>query len=437
MINKKNKKKYTFAILLLLIVSISIGYAIISSSLNINGTTAINNPTWDIHFENIQVKEGSITPTTLATINEARNTVTYAVTLNTPGEFYEFSVDAKNGGTIDGMIESVTSKLNGSVITTLPNYLEYSVTYVDGVTIENNHLLAASQKETYKIHIGFKKDIEVSDLPETAQNLTLSFSVTYKQADNTAEEVIHSESFANDDWTTIAAAVRNDKTEKYHVGDTKEIDMGTFGTHTVRIVNMSTPSECSTEGFSQTACGFVVEFADIITRNRMNPWSSSSHVVGDGNIGGWPASEMRTYVNNDIYNALPSNLKNAIKNTMVVSSHGSTAEETNFISTDKLYLLSTHEVWEDVDGNASAGISSSDTAYNNTRQLDYYSRLNVNTSNYANAQKPENGTRSWWLRSAMMESDNDRYFYYVSASGFWTADLASNTYGVSPAFRIG
>ena len=61
----------------------------------------------------------------------------------------------------------------------------------------------------------------------------------------------------------------NYKFKKYNVGDTKEIDMGTYGTHTLRIANKSTPSECSTEGFSQTACGFVLEFQDIITTSKM------------------------------------------------------------------------------------------------------------------------------------------------------------------------
>ena len=60
--------------------------------------------------------------------------------------------------------------------------------------------------------------------------------------------------FSTDSWSTIVKAVQENNIGKYNVGDTKEIDMGTYGTHTLRIANKSTPSECSTEGFSQTAC---------------------------------------------------------------------------------------------------------------------------------------------------------------------------------------
>ena len=154
------------------------------------------------------------------------------------------------------------------------------------------------------------------------------------------------------------------------------------------------------------------------------------------NVGGWPASSMRTYVNTDIYNALPTELKNGIIDTPVVSGHGSTAGETNFTSTDKLYLLSTHEVWEDDDGNTSSGIDCYDTAYNNTRQLDYYEGLNVTTSSYSGAIKQRNGSNSWWwLRLA-----GSRYtagtFIAVSYAGNWNNSSANYIGGVSPAFRI-
>ncbi|CDA59911.1 conserved domain protein [Clostridium sp. CAG:524] len=122
-------------------------------------------------------------------------------------------------------------------------------------------------------------------------------------------------SFATDSWKTIIKAVKNNNISKYKIGDTKTIDMGTYGTHTLRIANTSTPSECSRTGFSQTACGFVLEFADIITEHKMNNT--------DTNVGGWPASKLRTYLNNDIYNAIPSEIKNAIIDTTVVSGHGS------------------------------------------------------------------------------------------------------------------
>ncbi|MBR1936182.1 MAG: hypothetical protein IJ842_00660 [Bacilli bacterium] len=421
------QRRYLFMVLIILLLSISLGYALLSTNLNIVGTTVVKDNKWDIYFDNVQVKSGSVTASTPA-IDTAKTTVSYSVNLNLPGDYFEFTVDAKNAGTIDGMISAISNKLNGTEINTLPNYLEYSVSYFDGVTIQNNHLLEAGKTETYKVRVGYKKDITKDDLPSTEQTLNLSFSVTYVQADDNAVKPVHPESFETDSWETIISVVKTGNTSAYNVGDTKTIDMGTFGTQTLRIANKSTPAECSTEGFSQTACGFVIEFTDIVTSHRMNPYDSSSTSIGNGNIGGWPASEMRTYVNADIYNALPQELKDGIIETTVVSGHGSTSGETNFTTPDKLYLLSAREVWN------YTGIY--DTAQGQTRQLDYYESIGVTTSSYAGAiKKSNNSNKSWWLRSAY--SNNTSYFYYGNSTGDCNSRSSYGAYGVSPAFRIG
>ena len=197
--------------------------------------------------------------------------------------------------------------------------------------------------------------------------------------------------------------------------------MGTYGTHTLRIANTSTPSECYTTGFSQSACGFVLEFADVITTHNMNDTAT--------NVGGWPATSMRTFVNNDIYNALPSEIKNAIIDTTVVSGHGAN-DTANFTSTDKLYLLAPKEIYTDFN-------ESYDTAKDLTRTLDYYTAQGVTTSNKSGAKK-KNGTNAdfWWLRVA--RSYNTDRFYIVASDGAYVTTTANFPSGdVAPAFRIG
>ena len=239
-------------------------------------------------------------------------------------------------------------------------------------------------------------------------------------------------SFSTDSWKTIIKAVKNNNISKYNVGDTKEVDLGTtYGTHTIRIANMSTPSECSTSGFSQTACGFVLEFADIITTHNMNPageYNGTQYDYGY-NVGGWPNSSMRTFVNNDIYNSLPSDLKNGIIDTTVVSSYGK-SDTSNFTSTDKLYLLAPKEIYTDFN-------NSYDTAKDLTRQLDYYKNEGATTSSCSKAIKINNSTASyWWLRSAKSVNISSFYFVY-NAAGDWNTGTAYTTDGVSPAFRMG
>ena len=227
--------------------------------------------------------------------------------------------------------------------------------------------------------------------------------------------------FTTDSWSTIIANVKAGNGSEYAVGSTKEVNLGTtYGTHTLRVANTSTPSECNTTGFSQTACGFVLEFADIITDHVMNDTAT--------NVGGWPSTSMRTFVNNDIYNAIPSEIKNAIIDTTVVSGHGDEDTE-NFTSTDKLYLLTPKEIY-------TAFNEVDDTAKDLTRTLDYYTNIGVTTSHYSGAiKKNETGADWWWLRAA--DSSNTYTFLRVYIDGGYNSGSAYSANGVSPAFRLG
>ena len=434
-----NKRRFRTAIMILiLLLCMSIGYSYLLTTLNIEGTSNIKANSWDVHWENVSVKSGSVTGDQVpiaAHVMSDTTQVEYSVILKNPGEYYEFTVDAKNSGSLDAMVSVVDTKFyesNGVTEINLPDYLEYEFLYSNGVYIDEYQLLPANSSKTIKIKLKFKANLDESELPSTDKTIVIRESITYIQADENAFEIPNSR-FAQDSWSNINSNIISGHTDIYNIGDTKEVDMGSFGTHTLRIANKSTPEECSTTGFSQTACGFVLEFADIITEYRMNPYDSSVTTSGNGNIGGWPATEMRTFVNDDIYNALPTELKNGIINTTVVSGHGNTAGETNFTSIDKLYLLSTHEVWE------SSGITSLlsyDTVWNQTRQLDYYKSKNVTTSNISEAIKQRNGSNDyWWLRSAY--SGTNTHFYTVNINGDWTNRNRSNyTCGVSPAFRL-
>ena len=443
----RNKKENIIMILLLLIVGLGIGYALISTDLTINGVGKFNNQSWDVHFEDLTLNPNNVTLSqgdVAASLNHTTMTdITFTVTLQEPGDFYEFEVTAVNNGSLDAMIGLITNNLNSNPISAqnpVPTYARYTATYSDGIAIAPNHLLGAGYSETYKVRLEYRTDIDAEDLPDTVQTLTFNFGVQYVQADaNAIPKPLPS--FADDSWETIIHNIKSGNTSFYHVGDTKTVELGnSLGTHTIRIANTSTPTECGATGFSQSACGFVLEFADIITTHVMNPsgeYKGTTYNSG-WNVDGWPASSMYAYLNdtNDstsIINSLPAVLKNAIIDTTVISGHGSTSGETNFTSTDKLYLLSTKEVYGK---EGTSNVIDDDTAETETRQLDYYQAQGVTTANYLGAIKQRNGSNYfWWLRSAY--STNTYYFLNVISTGVWNYNYANNTSGVSPAFRIG
>ena len=149
---KKNNKKL---LLILILLIITVWFATLTTTLNINGNSKIFNSTWDIHFESINVVNESVPIDTdayssaqAATIDTEDTTkLSYIVLLSEPGDFYEFTVKAVNGGSIDAMISKVESKIkvgtgNEVVIneekTNIPAYLDYKLENSDGTPIEIN-----------------------------------------------------------------------------------------------------------------------------------------------------------------------------------------------------------------------------------------------------------------------------------------------------------
>ncbi len=180
------KRSYIFMILFLSLVSLTVGYAFLTQSMAIEGVSQIVGATWDIHFENIQIKSGSVTPTEEATITNP-TTITFGVQLDNPGDFYEFNVDVVNAGTFNAMIESVT------VLPVLTpeqlEYLEYTIMYINEVELAPFQRLDAGNQETLTIRFYYKEGVEVDSYPFEDQEIEVSIEIIYIQADGNETDI--------------------------------------------------------------------------------------------------------------------------------------------------------------------------------------------------------------------------------------------------------
>ena len=401
------KKK---SMLIVAILLMSIGFAAISTTLIINGNAKVseNNEDFSVIFTAASIDGKDVYSTA---VDDTKKTITFTTselkTLNQTSILtYEVTNNSSN---YDANVTVICVPSTGTTAkyTSIKNKLDNDATIVKAKETLNGTLTVTLDKVATE---------------SVTEEYTCKLEFNAVERDTLGKENIPDPvSFTSDSWKTIQKAVQTGNTSKYKVGDTKEVDVGSLGTHTVRISNMS---ECTTET-SETACGFVVEFADITETYYFNETMTS--------VGGWKDSEMRSYVNGRIYNALPSELQNVISSTKVISGHGRTTGETNFETQDKLYLLSSEEIYGDF---ASSSNSQYDTALGTSKQLDYYKNLGVTTSSYAGAIKQYIGSNSkeWWLRSASYSTTG--YFIGVNRSGTWLSRAADISYGISPAFRI-
>lgn len=188
---RKDTKKSSYLLLLFVILlGTTLGYGFLSTPLKIKGTTDISATRWNVYWNNVTPASNNtsdvITP---ATISTDKTQVEFHVRLNKPGDTYEFTVDAVNDGSIHAMIGMTSSGIyqsDGVTATTLPSYLEYSVTYDDRGTIQNKQLLEAGEREKIKVKVTYKRDITASQLPTQDIDYVFKYQISYIQADDTA-----------------------------------------------------------------------------------------------------------------------------------------------------------------------------------------------------------------------------------------------------------
>ena len=391
------KKK---SMLIVAILLMSIGFAAISTTLVINGNAKVseNNEDFSVIFTAASIDGKDVYS---SVVDDTKKIITFETSeLKTLNQTSILTYEVTNNSSNYDAEVKVTCVPKGETTakyTSIKNKLENDATVVKA-------------KETINGTLTVTLDKVATESVTEEYTCKLEFNAVERDTLGTENQ------FQQDSWSTISANVKAGSTNQYNVGDTKEVDLGELGTHTVRIANMSA---CESET-SETACGFVVEFADIITNHQFNSTET--------NVGGWRDSELRTYVNGTIYNALPSDLQNVITTTKVISGHGETAGETNFETQDKLYLLNAQEVWNDNDFDKSVGTS---------KQLDYYKNQGVTTSSYSGARKQYNGRNDdWWLRSAYFSYSGSTNSFLFIRNGKWYGFIATKSCGVSPAFRI-
>ena len=242
------KKK---SMLIVAILLMSIGFAAISTTLIINGNANVseNNEDFSVIFTAASI-DGKDVYTTA--VDETKKTITFTTselkTLNQTSILtYEVTNNSSNYDA-NVIVTCVPSTRTTAKYTSIKNKLENDATVVKAKTSVNGTLTVTLDKVATE---------------NVTEEYTCKLEFNAVERDTIGVELTQ---FQKDSWATIAANVKSGNTSKYNVGDTKEVDLGELGKHTVRISNMSA---CESET-SETACGFVVEFADIIqTKNSI------------------------------------------------------------------------------------------------------------------------------------------------------------------------
>ena len=171
----KNRKNIVFIVIALLLI-IGVGYAFVTENLKINGSSGIKSGSWVIYFDKVANESGVVSTNTEITHNKTQ--VDFNISLEKPGDYYEFDVDTVNDGTIDAMIDSIEF---GDIDDDLKNVITFDVTYKDGTRIKKCDILPKKSRKTITIKVNYKDNIDESQIIETEQSLNLTFTINYLQ----------------------------------------------------------------------------------------------------------------------------------------------------------------------------------------------------------------------------------------------------------------
>ncbi len=187
--NRREFKLNKITILFLVLAFVAAGYAILHVGYSFIGTANLAAVTSDfnIYFDNLKVKEGSVNAIEPATIDKNDNTsVSFAINLNEIDDYYEFELDIVNDGSSNAMITEI--KLDG-IPSNLKKYFTYTLSYNDDNSIKVYDILRGNDRKRIKILIKFNDETDLYDLfgvnPIVDKiTLNLTFEINYGPASN-------------------------------------------------------------------------------------------------------------------------------------------------------------------------------------------------------------------------------------------------------------
>ncbi len=209
-------------------------------------------------------------------------------------------------------------------------------------------------------------------------------------------------------WADIGGAIAADingnvdLSKHWNIGDTKDVTLTTGETIQLQIA-----------GFNHdTYSDGVTAPVTLVMKNCLNTKAQMNS--SDTNSGGYPASAMKTYVETNIYDKLPSDLKAIVapvkKKWYTTYNDANSLTEGNY----NVWLLSEAEVFNRVTQTIGNGEGA---------------KYDVFTDNASRIKKVNNGADWWWLGSCYRSDSGN--FVIVSPYGGVSYNNAKNSNGIA------
>lgn len=214
--------------------------------------------------------------------------------------------------------------------------------------------------------------------------------------------------YIDDDWGTIAAAAASGDTSKYGLGGRKTMTYTVAGKeNTVELeIAGRNHDKLSTvdPGYNGGAETASLTFICKIMGNTARIMNQTQHPTEKGtslNSGGWELADLRLWMQDTLFAAMPADLQQAIKPVIKLSDKGFYDKVLNE-TVDKLWLPSDRELNAEVFASVVTGQGEPYPVYTNSESC--------------KKQNGSGGLKTYWTRSTGCK-DGQHYYRYIDSTG--------------------
>ena len=182
-------KSLFLIILVFCVLGITIAYALLSTTLTINGAATFDVAVWDVKIANLSASKTGDATYTLPQISDTSLT-NYEIILTKPGDSVTFIFDIVNEGSVDAYLSALTKNtptcngVTGSSTGTTDaplvcNNLTYTLTYENGNVVSTDDTLTAYTTKKVNLTLSYNsyaQQVPTNDVAISNLDITMIYS---------------------------------------------------------------------------------------------------------------------------------------------------------------------------------------------------------------------------------------------------------------------
>ena len=280
----------------------------------------------------------------------------------------------------------------------------YTVTFMNENTIMDTQTVAYGNNATYSGTTPTKTSTATTDYIFTGwlpapTNIKADTSCYAQFVDSRLTETI------TDSWVEIIAACGDGTySTKYHIGDTKILDLGSEGQVEMEIVGMNVDDLSDNSGKAP-----ITWISKQLLKTSHDMYSSAYNYYAN-----WASTTMRSYLRDTILPLMPTEVQNGIKEIKKYTNNrtGSSSWATTQ-SNETVWIPSYKEV------GGTASVETDGIVYSSI----------ANDTARAKTKVGDSSVIAWWLRSASTYTDAESYYFCIVGNTGRPTHYGSYCYG--------